>query len=164
MPKGYTISELSERTGLSVHALRYYEKAGVLRRVERTPSGRRLYSEASVGTLIGTLMLKQAGLTLPQVKEFFDLSVQGAGTLPQRLEILEAARGNLLDQQEQLKLHLQFVDYIIRYSKDALASSLEGDDPDASHPFLTAEGAFRYPYVRMKDGRLVPYVPDEEGE
>ena len=40
----YSISALSRKTGLSIHTLRFYEKEGLLRYVERTESGRHVYS------------------------------------------------------------------------------------------------------------------------
>ncbi len=155
----YTISELAEKTGLSIHALRYYEKEGVLRRVERTPGGRRVYNEESVSMVIGALCLKQAGMTLPQIKEFYDLTAQGPSTLHQRLDMLHDARENLYKQQELIAQHIEFVDFVIEYSKGAIKSAREGGDPKESHPFLTAEGAFKFPCVRLPDGRLRPYIP-----
>ncbi len=155
----YTISELAEKTGLSIHTLRYYEKEGVLRRVERTPGGRRVYSEASVGTVVGALCLKQAGLTLPQIKEFYDWTVQGASTLPKRLELLRDARENLRRQQQELEENLKFVDWVISYTKGAIATDKDGGDPEASHPFLPASGVFNFPCVRTEDGRLQPFIP-----
>ncbi len=160
----YPISQLAEKTGLSIHALRYYEKEGVLRRVERTPGGRRVYNEESVSMVIGALCLKQAGMTLPQIKEFYDLTAQGAKTLPQRLGMLRAARENLRQQQELISQHLEFVDFVIDYSKGAIASAREGCDPEDSHPLLTAGGAFRFPCERMPDGRLRPCIPGRTGQ
>ncbi len=155
----YTISELAEKTGLSIHTLRYYEKEGVLRRVERTPGGRRVYNEECVSMVIGALCLKQAGMTLPQIKDFFDLTARGMETLPMRLDMLRDARRNLLEVQEQLKMHLKFVEFIMDYCKGAIETVRNGGDPEASHPFLTAEGAFKFPCVRMPDGRLRPRIP-----
>jgi DNA-binding transcriptional MerR regulator len=44
--KGLTIGQVAERTGLSVHALRFYEREGLLAsEVGRTPDGRRVYDE-----------------------------------------------------------------------------------------------------------------------
>ncbi len=157
----YTISELAEKTGLSIHTLRYYEKEGVLRRVERTPGGRRVYSEECVSMVIGALCLKQAGMTLPQIKEFYDLTARGIDTLPQRLDMLRAARRNLLEQQAQLEANLKFVDFVEGYCKSAIETVREGGDPEESHPFLTAEGALRFPCVRMPDGRLQPCLPED---
>ncbi len=155
----YTISELAEKTGLSIHTLRYYEKEGVLRRVERTPGGRRVYNEECVSMVIGALCLKQAGMTLPQIKEFFDLTAQGIETLPQRLDLLRAARGALQEQQAQIARNLQFVDFVADYCKGAIETVRQGGDPEATHPYLTAEGAFKFPCVRLADGRLRPRIP-----
>ncbi len=160
----YTISELSEKTGLSIHTLRYYEKEGVLRRVERTPGGRRVYTEECVSMVIGALCLKEAGMTLPQIKDFYDLTAKGIETLPQRLDMLRAARQNLLELQKQIAGNLRCVEFIIDYSKGAIASAREGRDPEASHPYLTAEGAFKFPCVRMPDGRLRPHIPGDASE
>ncbi|QTG90716.1 MerR family DNA-binding transcriptional regulator, partial [Vibrio furnissii] len=38
------IKAFSELTGLSAYTLRYYEKIGLLKNVQRTPSGRRVYT------------------------------------------------------------------------------------------------------------------------
>lgn len=46
---GLTIGQVSERTGLSVHALRYYEREGLLLgTVPRSHGGRRRYSYEDV--------------------------------------------------------------------------------------------------------------------
>ncbi len=155
----YTISELAERTGLSIHTLRYYEKEGVIRRVERTPGGRRVYNEECVSMVVGALCLKEAGMTLPQIKEFFDKTAQGMETLPERVEMLRCARKNLLEMQEKLADHLRYVDYFIGYCKGAMDSVREGIAPEETHPFLTAGGAFRFPCVRTESGRLRPFIP-----
>ena len=41
----YTIQEVSEKTGLTAHTLRYYEKEGLLTGVERSQGGFRQYSD-----------------------------------------------------------------------------------------------------------------------
>ncbi|MBT8147273.1 MAG: Zn(2+)-responsive transcriptional regulator [Gammaproteobacteria bacterium] len=42
------ISEIAERTGLSAHTLRFYEKHGLISASERSEAGYRLYSEADL--------------------------------------------------------------------------------------------------------------------
>jgi DNA-binding transcriptional MerR regulator len=47
--KTFTIGEVADRTGMSVHALRYYERLGLLAvDVARTSSGHRRYCDADV--------------------------------------------------------------------------------------------------------------------
>lgn len=154
--KRYTISGLSSLTGLSVHTLRYYEKEGILRHVERTESGRRVYSEESVACLIGVLCLKQGGLTLAQVKEFFDQTVQGVESLPARLETICNARKNLEGQAEQINRSLMLVKFFEEGCRRALEAYRNGGDPDAAFPLITLAGISAMPCMMAPDGKWVP--------
>lgn len=155
----YTISALSRKTGLSVHTLRYYEKEGIIRHVERTASGRRVYGEDSIGCLIGALCMKQARLTLAQIKDFFDLTVRGSESLPHRLEMLQAARTNLVDLQANLAKSLKLVDFFIAGANAAMEAMANGGDPDEAFPLLTREGIATIPTFMTDEGKLEPDMP-----
>ena len=152
----YTISALSRKTGLSVHTLRFYEKEGIIRHVERTASGRRVYGEDSIGCLIGALCMKQARLTLAQIKEFFDATVRGEESLPHRLSMLNQARSNLLDMQEGIARSLKLVEFFIGGTKEALDALKSGKNPDDAFPLLTRAGIGELPTMIMEDGKLAP--------
>lgn len=154
----YTISALARKTGLSVHTLRYYEKAGIIRHVERTASGRRIYGEDSVACLIGALCLKQARVTLAQIKEFFDATVQGEATLTHRLEIMTQARNNLIDMQESVARSLKLVDFFIEGTQAAVQAMKSGKNPDEAFPLITRAGIANLPTM-MDDGKLAPDMP-----
>ena len=157
----YTISDLSERTGLSIHTLRFYEKEGLLRHVERTKTGRRIYGDASIGTLMGILCLKRAGITLPQIKVFFDETMRGPETLPHRLKMLETAREKLLAAQQEIERGLQMADFGIAGCHQAMEALAEGKNPDSAFPFLTREGVAAFPFMKDDEGRLVPDNPPD---
>ncbi len=158
----YSISDLARKTGLSIHTLRFYEKEGILRYVERTASGRRVYGEASVACLIGALCLKQAKLTLSQIKEFFDMTKQGDETLLQRLEMLTTARENLEEMRTHINQCLDLVHFFESGGQNALAALETGGDADAAFPFLTLDGILSFPCKMTDDGKLEPVVPDED--
>ncbi len=152
----YSISALARKTGLSVHTLRFYEKEGIIRHVERTPSGRRVYGDDAVACLIGALCLKQARVTLAQIKEFFDATVRGEESLPHRLSMLNQARTNLLDMQEGIARSLKLVEFFIGGTKEALDALKSGKDPDEAFPLLTRAGIGELPTMIMEDGKLAP--------
>ena len=152
----YTISALARKTGLSVHTLRFYEKEGIIRHVERTPSGRRVYGDDAVACLIGALCLKQARVTLAQIKEFFDATVRGEESLPHRLEMLNQARHNLLDMQAGIERSLKLVEFFISGTQDAVKAMKSGDNPDDAFPLITRAGIAELPTVMMEDGKLAP--------
>ncbi|HZU93914.1 MAG TPA: MerR family transcriptional regulator, partial [Microbacterium sp.] len=66
-----TIAEVAERTGLSPHTLRYYERDGLLLRdVERAPSGRRAYSEDDVNGIQVVARLRATGMPVAEIRRY----------------------------------------------------------------------------------------------
>lgn len=160
----YSISALARKTGLSIHTLRFYEKEGLLRHVERTASGRRMYGDASLGCLLGVLCLKQAGMTLPQMKIFFDETVRGAISLDSRLEMIQEARQQLEQKMEDIRRGMELVDFFLDGTKRAVQAANEGKNPDEAFPFITLSGIVNFPFMRDEQGRLEPSLPQSENE
>ncbi|MDI6895475.1 MAG: MerR family transcriptional regulator [Bacillota bacterium] len=61
------IGELSERTGVSVRTIRYYEERGLLEPAGRTEAGYRLYDERALGALKVLRRLRMLGLGLDEI-------------------------------------------------------------------------------------------------
>ncbi len=160
----YTISALSRKTGLSIHTLRYYEKEGLLRYVERTESGRRVYGDASMGCLLGVLCMKQAGMTLPQIKAFMDVTIEGVATLPKRLEMMLSAREQLLKLKDAVDRGLQLADFFIGGCRNAMDALKNGADPEAAFPYITRDGIIEFPFLLKEDGKLEPAAPPADFE
>jgi len=62
MTTGFTIQETAERTGLTAHTLRYYERIGLVWEVYRDSAGHRRYTEQDVGWLILLTRLRATGM------------------------------------------------------------------------------------------------------
>ena len=62
------IGELSKKSGLSVHTLRYYEKEGLLNSSTRTQSNYRLYSGDDVTTAHFIKRCKECGFSLEDTR------------------------------------------------------------------------------------------------
>ncbi|MFB6836842.1 MerR family transcriptional regulator [Streptomyces sp. NPDC056361] len=88
-----SIGEVAERTGLSVHALRFYEREGLLvGPVHRTSGGRRRYTSFDVDWLLICVKLRESGMPLSDLGRFADLVRQGPGNEAERLRLLDAHR------------------------------------------------------------------------
>lgn len=84
-----SIGQVSERTGLSVHALRFYEREGLLAHpVRREGNGRRVYSEDDVEWLAICTNLRASGMPLTTIRRYAELVRQGPGNEEERLELL----------------------------------------------------------------------------
>ncbi len=68
---GLSIGDLSSRTGLSVSAIRYYEREGLIA-PWRNPGGQRRFERADIRRLSFVMIAQQFGFTLPQIKVELD--------------------------------------------------------------------------------------------
>jgi DNA-binding transcriptional MerR regulator len=62
------IGHVAKRTGLTVDAIRFYEKAGLLPRPARTEGGYRLYHEREVADLEFIQKAQQLGFSLNEIR------------------------------------------------------------------------------------------------
>lgn len=96
--EGLLIGEVSGLSGVSRHALRYYERAGILAPPPRTASGYRVYPPDTVERLAFLRKAQALGLRLTDVKEILDIS--GGGRQPcEHVRELVAARLEEVDQR-----------------------------------------------------------------
>ena len=82
------ISEFSKLSGLSIHTLRYYEKEGLLGRISRNASGKRLYSKTDLEWMTWIQRLKSTGMSLSDIKAFSKLRLRGEDSLGERKNML----------------------------------------------------------------------------
>ncbi|MFF9066403.1 MerR family transcriptional regulator [Streptomyces sp. NPDC014891] len=88
-----SIGRVAERTGLSVHALRFYEREGLLTGpVHRTAGGRRQYTAFDVDWLLICVKLRESGMPLSDLKRFAELVRSGPGNEAERLDLLDTHR------------------------------------------------------------------------
>ncbi|HEY3562704.1 MAG TPA: MerR family transcriptional regulator [Kribbella sp.] len=88
---GLSIGQVAERTGLSVHALRFYEREGLLADpVRRESNGRRVYSEDDVDWLNMCIKFRSSGMPLDTIRKYTDLVRQGPGNEADRLALLKS--------------------------------------------------------------------------
>jgi MerR family redox-sensitive transcriptional activator SoxR len=72
-----SIGEVAERAGISVSAIRYYERNGLLPAAERV-SGQRRFGEETVRRLGVIYVAKQAGFSLGEVRVLLEAVDEGA--------------------------------------------------------------------------------------
>jgi DNA-binding transcriptional MerR regulator len=86
---GMNIKNFSELTQVSVHTLRYYEKIGLLRHINRNSSGHRLFTDKDVDWVEFIKRLKAMGMELNKIQQYADLRELGESTSRQRQQMLE---------------------------------------------------------------------------
>ena len=125
---GMTIAEVAERTGLTAHTLRYYERAGLLLEVDRdVSSGHRRYSDRDIEWITLCTRLRSTGMPIRRIREYADLVRAGEGNEPERLAILEAHRREVIDRIAELESNLAKIDYKVDLYRGKLGLPPLGD-------------------------------------
>jgi DNA-binding transcriptional MerR regulator len=78
----WTIGEAAEKCGLSQHTLRWYERVGLLARIERGGDGRRRFSDADLDWLSLLAKLRATGMPVREMRRYAELVRSGAGGPP----------------------------------------------------------------------------------
>lgn len=73
MEASLQIGQVAKKTGLTVDAIRFYEKAGLLPRPARTEAGYRRYHEREVADLEFIQKAQQLGFSLNEIRELFSI-------------------------------------------------------------------------------------------
>ncbi len=117
-----TIGQVAERTGLSVHALRFYEREGLLASaVQRTPDGRRAYTEDDLEWLDLCIKLRSSGMPLAAIRGYTELVRQGPGNETDRLAILRQHQQRITAQLAALNACLELITFKVKVYEESLA-------------------------------------------
>ena len=82
----YSVGEMAELLGIPASTLRYYDKEGLLPFVERTPGGARRFQEKDIEWLRVIGCMKQAGMSIREIRVYMELAAQGDASIGARLE------------------------------------------------------------------------------
>jgi Predicted transcriptional regulators len=107
------IAEVSEKFSVSQDTLRYYERIGLIPRVNRNKSGIRDYTQEDCNWVEFIICLRNAGLPIEVLIDYVGLFQQGDETTKARKELLIEQRNQLIARMEDMKKTLERLDYKI---------------------------------------------------
>ncbi|MEV0091605.1 MerR family transcriptional regulator [Streptomyces sp. NPDC050738] len=117
-----SIGEVAERSGLSVHALRFYEREGLFANpVRRLSNGRRIYHPEDLEWLAICTKLRSSGMSLATIRQYVELARQGSGNEHERLELLREHARHVEAQLRELNEALEVIRFKVRIYEDHLA-------------------------------------------
>ena len=114
------IAEVSEKYGLSVDTLRYYERVGLIPPVNRNDGGIRDYNELDLRRVDFIKCMRSAGLPVEVLIEYVGLVQQGDETIEARKEILIEQRKLLVDRMNEMQKTLDILEHKIEVYEKAV--------------------------------------------
>jgi DNA-binding transcriptional MerR regulator len=126
-----TITEVSKKFDLSQDTLRYYERIGLIPRVNRNKSGIRDYTEEDCKWIEFIKCMRNAGLPIEALIEYVGLFQQGDATIEARKELLTEQRKQLIARMEDMQKTLEHLNYKIAvYEQVVVEKEKELKRPD----------------------------------
>lgn len=116
----YSIKEMSQRTGLSIPTLRFYDKEGLFPNLERKSSNYRTFTDSELDVVKIIECFKKAGLSLKEIKHYMELVKQGPETFEERLQMMQEQLKLLLHEKEELEKSIDLVKRKIAYYDEAV--------------------------------------------
>ncbi len=114
------INELSKRTGISAHTIRFYEKSGLIKgkREEGITSNNYFhYDEETVEKLALIVDAKSIGFTISEINQLMDAWYSNKMTVNDKLNVLDE---KLLSIDEKIKQLTEMKALISEFKKDVM--------------------------------------------
>jgi len=104
------IGDVANRTGLSVHTIRYYERIGLIPVALKDGSGQRRYDESIFPWIEFLGRLKTTGMPIKGMLRYAGLRADGSATEPERCAMLIAHRDTVRERVAELQACLLALD------------------------------------------------------
>ena len=118
------IGELAARTGMTVKAIRYYERIGLLPRPRRAANGYRVYDAEAVARAQFIQRAKHLGLSLAEVRDLIEVAERG-GCGPLRVSVAQLLAAKLADCHRRIAALESLATALEEQHRQALAVQAE---------------------------------------
>lgn len=128
----YTVKQVADILGVSVHTVRYYNDKGLIPGTKRNSANQRMFDDNELEWLFVSITLRNTGLSLAEIKRYITLYQQGDDTLKERYQIMKTQRKRTLQEMEDMKLRLAVLDKKLEH----YGKLLDGEEDTWSHEYM----------------------------
>lgn len=115
----YSISEAGKKLGLSIHTLRYYEKAGLMPEIMRNKAGNRVYTDSDISWIYLIRCLRTVDMPIQNIGRYISLLKSPDGTLEERRSMIEAFKEEIDETLRKYKIVQSLIDKKLQYYNSA---------------------------------------------
>ena len=114
----YTIRQIADKTNLTEHTIRYYDREGLIPFLARSKSGSRQFSEDDLEWIQLVCCLRNSGMPLQEIKEFMQMCLKGKESFEERKRLLIQHKEKILNDMKNLEKSLTTIQYKIDHYKE----------------------------------------------
>ncbi len=117
----YTMMQVCRELNMTYQTLKFYCNKGLVPNVKRDSNNRRIFDEHDVKWIKDLTCLKKCGMSIQEMKEYLDLCLQGAATIPQRKEMLARKQESLRVSIKELENSVAYINWKQEFYDDVLS-------------------------------------------
>ena len=117
----YTMMQVCRELNMTYQTLKFYCNKGLVPNVKRDSNNRRIFDEHDVKWIKDLTCLKKCGMSIQEMKEYLDLCLQGAATIPQRKEMLARKQESLRVSIKELENSVAYINWKQELYDDVLS-------------------------------------------
>lgn len=125
MAQLYSMKQVCEATGFIYEGLRFYCNQGLVPHVKRDANNRRVFDERDIKWVKSLTCLKRCDMSIREMKEYLELCLQGAISIPERKVMLAAKRERLVELLDEVQKSIDYIDWKQGFYDDVLAGRTE---------------------------------------
>lgn len=117
----YTMMQVCREVGITYQTLKFYCNEGLIPNVKRDKNNRRIFDEKDIKWINDLTCLKRCGMSIQEMKEYLDLCLQGASTIPLRKELLAKKQEALRLSIKELEDSVAYIDWKQNFYDEVLS-------------------------------------------
>lgn len=121
----YTMMQVCRELDMTYQTLKFYCNEGLVPNVKRDKNNRRVFDDRDVKWIKDLVCLKKCDMSIQEMKEYLELCLDGAGSIPKRQEMLAEKKSALLKSIEELNASVAYIDWKQEFYGDVLSGKRE---------------------------------------
>ena len=113
--------QVCREVGMTYQTLKFYCNEGLVPNVKRDKNNRRIFDERDIKWINDLTCLKRCGMSIQEMKEYLDLCLQGASTIPLRKELLAKKQEALRLSIKELENSVSYIDWKQNFYDEVLS-------------------------------------------
>ena len=121
----YTMKDVCRETGMAYETLKFYCNEGLIPNVKRNQNNYRVFDDRDIAWIKSLSCLKNCGMSIQEMREYIDLCLKGAASIPERKVTLAQKREELLIKMVEVQECIDYIDNKQLFYDDVLAGKVE---------------------------------------
>lgn len=119
------MKDVCRETGMAYETLKFYCNEGLIPNVKRNQNNYRVFDDRDVAWIKSLSCLKNCGMSIQEMREYIDLCLKGAASIPERKVTLAQKREELLIKMAEIQGSIDYIDNKQLFYDDVLAGKVE---------------------------------------